>query len=70
MIVMTRSISWHRARRSWFPKNWARQQPLADEKVIVGTTFEIEGMENLPEGGYILAPKHQSFWDTTRCCPG
>jgi 1-acyl-sn-glycerol-3-phosphate acyltransferase len=38
-------------------------QSLAAGKAIVGTTFEIEGLENIPEGGYIFAPKHQSFWD-------
>jgi 1-acyl-sn-glycerol-3-phosphate acyltransferase len=37
--------------------------------VIVGTTFEIEGLENLPDGSYILAPKHQSFWDTYALLP-
>ena len=26
---------------------------------MVGTTFEVEGRENLPEGSYIFAPKHQ-----------
>ena len=31
---------------------------------IVGTTFEISGLENIPEGRFILAPKHQSLWDT------
>ncbi len=36
---------------------------------IVGTTFEIEGLENLPDGSYILAPKHQSFWDTYALLP-
>jgi 1-acyl-sn-glycerol-3-phosphate acyltransferase len=50
------------------PKNWALSNHWLMEK-IVGTTFEIEGMENLPDGGYILAPKHQSFWDTYALLP-
>ncbi|WP_337269408.1 lysophospholipid acyltransferase family protein [Oryzifoliimicrobium ureilyticus] len=50
------------------PKNWAMSNHWLMEK-IVGTTFEIEGLENLPKGGYILAPKHQSFWDTYALLP-
>lgn len=36
---------------------------------IAGTKTRIEGMENLPEGPFILAPKHQSFWDTIAFFP-
>lgn len=50
------------------PKNWALSCHWLMEK-IVGTTFEIEGLENIPPGGYILAPKHQSFWDTYALLP-
>jgi len=50
------------------PKNWARSSVWLMEK-IVGTTFEIEGLENIPEGSYIFAPKHQSFWDTFALLP-
>ncbi|CAD7042176.1 1-acyl-sn-glycerol-3-phosphate acyltransferase [Pseudorhizobium endolithicum] len=50
------------------PKNWARSNHWLMEK-IVGTTFEIEGLENIPEGGCIFAPKHQSFWDTFALLP-
>ncbi len=46
-------------------KNWVRSNHWLFEK-IVGTTFEIEGLENIPKGGYIVAPKHQSFWDAYR----
>ena len=46
------------------PKAWARSSNWLFAKVN-GTHFEIEGLENIPKsGGYILAPKHQSFWDT------
>lgn len=32
---------------------------------IVGTTFAFEGLENIPEdGGYMVAGKHQSSWET------
>lgn len=52
----------------WVPKNWARSNLWLMEK-IVGTTHSVSGLENLPEGGYILAPKHQSFWDTFAFLP-
>ncbi|GHC76313.1 lysophospholipid acyltransferase family protein [Limoniibacter endophyticus] len=38
-------------------------------KVLAGTQVEIEGLEHLPEGAFILAPKHQSFWDTIAFFP-
>lgn len=50
------------------PKAWATSSVWLMEK-IVGTTFEIEGLENIPKGGYIFAPKHQSFWDTFALLP-
>jgi 1-acyl-sn-glycerol-3-phosphate acyltransferase len=50
------------------PKNWVRANHWLQAK-IVGTTFEIEGLENIPEGGYIFAPKHQSFWDAYGLLP-
>ncbi len=50
------------------PRNWARSNHWL-MRVIVGTTYEIEGLENLPEGGFILAPKHQSTWDTYALIP-
>jgi 1-acyl-sn-glycerol-3-phosphate acyltransferase len=34
-------------------------------KVICGITFEVRGRENLPaSGGFIVACKHQSMWET------
>lgn len=50
------------------PKAWALSCHWL-MKTIVGTTFEIEGLENIPKSGYILAPKHQSFWDTYALLP-
>lgn len=50
-------------KKAWFvPKLWARTN-LFLQKHIAGTDFVVEGTENLPEGPYICAPKHQSFWD-------
>jgi 1-acyl-sn-glycerol-3-phosphate acyltransferase len=34
-------------------------------KYICGITYELRGLENLPlQGGFIVASKHQSAWDT------
>ena len=33
-------------------------------RVVAGTTYEIHGRENIPQGGIIVAAKHQSFWET------
>ena len=52
----------------WVPKFWARSNIWLQEK-IVGTRFEISGLENLPTGSYILAPKHQSFFDAYAFLP-
>ena len=34
------------------------------QKLIVGNTVEIRGREKIPEGGVLVAVKHQSAWDT------
>ncbi|MGL3607358.1 lysophospholipid acyltransferase family protein [Rhizobium sp. G187] len=57
-----------RKKAFFIPKDWATSSCWLMEK-IVGTTFTVEGLENIPEGGYILAPKHQSFWDTFALLP-
>ena len=31
---------------------------------ICGTKVEFRGLNNIPQGGYIIAPKHQSIWET------
>lgn len=55
--------------RAWFvPKFWARTNFWLMHK-MVGTKMEITGQENLPQGSFILAPKHQSFWDTFAFLP-
>jgi len=50
------------------PKYWA-QSSLWLQRVIAGTRSEVTGMENLPAGSFILAPKHQSFWDVIAFFP-
>ncbi|MGN6551747.1 MAG: lysophospholipid acyltransferase family protein [Pararhizobium sp.] len=69
MIVLSPFFFAVPRRRAWsVPKNWARSSHWLQAK-IAGTTFEVEGLENIPDGGYILAPKHQSFWDTYGLLP-
>jgi len=56
-------------RHAWLvPKFWARSSMWLMEW-IAGTKSEISGQENLPAGSFILAPKHQSFWDTFAFLP-
>ncbi len=38
-------------------------------KVICGTTYEVRGIENIPEGAVLVAAKHQSAWDTFALLP-
>ncbi|MBV8848605.1 MAG: 1-acyl-sn-glycerol-3-phosphate acyltransferase [Methylobacteriaceae bacterium] len=33
-------------------------------RVTCGTSAEFRGLENIPKGACIVAPKHQSFWET------
>ncbi len=54
---------------AWFvPRFWSTSSMKLMEW-IAGTKTRIEGTENLPEGPFILAPKHQSFWDTIAFFP-
>jgi 1-acyl-sn-glycerol-3-phosphate acyltransferase len=43
-------------------KNWCHSSNWW-HKLIVGTTFEVTGQENIPEEGCIIAVKHQSMWE-------
>lgn len=38
-------------------------------KVICGTTYEVRGRENIPQGAVLVASKHQSTWDTFALLP-
>ncbi|WP_028034757.1 1-acyl-sn-glycerol-3-phosphate acyltransferase [Chelativorans sp. J32] len=56
-------------KKAWFvPKFWAASC-LWLHKVLGGAKAEISGTENLPAGPCIIAPKHQSFWDTIAFLP-
>lgn len=49
-------------------KNMARSS-LWILKVVAGTDSTVEGQENLPKGGCIVASKHQSFWEIIALLP-
>ncbi|MFC6490000.1 lysophospholipid acyltransferase family protein [Nitratireductor sp. GCM10026969] len=56
-------------KKAWFvPKVWAASS-LWLHRVLVGARVKISGLENIPEGPCIVAPKHQSFWDTIAFLP-
>ncbi|EKF17802.1 lysophospholipid acyltransferase family protein [Nitratireductor pacificus] len=56
-------------KKAWIvPKFWAASS-LWLQRVITGGQSEISGLENLPDGPCIIAPKHQSFWDTIAFLP-
>jgi 1-acyl-sn-glycerol-3-phosphate acyltransferase len=56
-------------KKAWFvPKFWARSSLWLHDR-LAGTKNDISGLENLPAGSFILAPKHQSFWDTIAFFP-
>ena len=64
MIVYTPFYFLAPRKKAWaVPKTWARVNSWL-LKVTCGADYRIEGLENLPDGPYIVAPKHQSAWDT------
>jgi 1-acyl-sn-glycerol-3-phosphate acyltransferase len=69
MIIFTPFYFLTTREKAWsVPKNWALSNH-ALLKSIAGTDYQIDGMENLPEGSFIFAPKHQSFWDAYAFVP-
>lgn len=36
------------------------------ERLVLGITYRVEGEEQLPTGPFIVAPKHQSMWETMK----
>jgi 1-acyl-sn-glycerol-3-phosphate acyltransferase len=47
----------------WVAKSWGRVN-LWLLRVIAGIHYEIRGREKIPQGGLIVAAKHQSAWET------
>lgn len=70
MIVWTPFYFLAPRMRAWFvPKFWARTS-LSLQDWITGSRRQISGVENIPtDTSFILAPKHQSFWDVLAFFP-
>ncbi|MCD2178383.1 lysophospholipid acyltransferase family protein [Rhizobium sp. C1] len=69
MIIFTPIYFILPRKKAYFvPKFWARSN-LWLMRVVLGTRVRIEGLENLPKGAFIFAPKHQTFWDTFAFLP-
>lgn len=69
MIIFTPAYFLMPRKAAWIiPKNWVRSNHWL-LKTVVGTDHVVEGLENIPQGGYIIAPKHQSFWDAYALLP-
>lgn len=49
-------------------KTWAWIN-LWMQYILIGTRYEFRGTQNIPEGGFILASKHQSSWETYTMVP-
>ncbi len=43
-------------------KNWCRSSNWW-HRLIVGTSYKVTGLEHIPDGGCIIAIKHQSMWE-------
>ncbi len=57
VFFLPRRWGWH-AVRSWsFVSLWLLRH-------IVGLKIEVRGSDNIPEGGFLVASKHQSTWET------
>jgi len=50
----------------WFvPKIWSRVS-LWLHRTVCGVGEDVSGLENIPVGGFLVACKHQSTWETLR----
>ena len=66
MAVVLAPIMLLPQRHIWFiPRLWAGAS-LWLHRIICGIGEEIHGVENIPDGGFLVACKHQSTWETLR----
>ena len=52
----------------WLARTWGKTS-LWLLRAICGLNVEYRGLRNIPAGGYIIAPKHQSIWETFALLP-
>ena len=57
VMLLPRKWGW------WVVPTWSKVLLLL-MRLTVGLKVEVRGRENLPEGGFIAAMKHQSAWET------
>ena len=62
VLLLPRRWGW------WIVPFWANVN-LFLLRLIVGLKVEVRGRENIPQGGYIVASKHQSAWETFALIP-
>lgn len=65
-VVMLLSLVMHPTRVYWFAVGWLRLA-IASARWFMGIRYEVQGMENLPQGereGAVLLVKHQSAYET------
>jgi len=62
VLVLPRKWGW------WVVPAWSNTLQLV-MRLTAGIKVEIRGRENLPEGGFIAAMKHQSAWETVALIP-
>lgn len=63
LVLLSPSLLFGVAAVHWVGRLWVRGT-FALLAAIVGLRHRIVGLENLPDGPAIIAPKHQSAWDT------
>jgi len=66
ILFMVFALPLFLAPRSWVMWAWRLHSRMivALLRIIADIRIEVRGRERLPEGGYIVAAKHQSAWDT------
>jgi 1-acyl-sn-glycerol-3-phosphate acyltransferase len=63
MLVALPSLLMPRAVFRWIARHWAASS-LWLLRVVCGTKVEWRGLDKLPSGGFLVAAKHQSMWET------
>lgn len=63
MLLALPTLLMRRQALLWWVKAWGATS-LWWLKVICGTRVEFLGLERIPEGGFLIASKHQSTWET------
>ncbi|MTI44044.1 1-acyl-sn-glycerol-3-phosphate acyltransferase [Roseibium hamelinense] len=62
VLLVPRRYGW------WLVPFWSRVLQWL-MRWVAGIKVEVRGLENIPEGGFIVASKHQSAWETVSLIP-